>query len=224
LNKAIQGIVNPHVEGERWKVGDRIICCKNFSKADMWNGDLGEVYDINMNGRPWVRLDRKDDQGCVIEIEISKEMERELKPAYCLSVHKAQGSQFRRVIFICLNKHRFMLSRSLIYTAVTRAKKGCCIVGEPEAFYRGINTIQSKKTILPLLAAGFGSNSIKADIEESIVTNDNGIEVPCIYATCTKCGHITMAYGNSNESIKAALAMLKEQCPDGENNFYVENN
>jgi exodeoxyribonuclease V alpha subunit len=154
LNRAIQAIVNPHKDGERWKIGDRVICCKNFSKEDMWNGDLGEVYDINMNGRPWVRLDRKDDQGCAIEIEISKEMERELKPAYCLSVHKAQGSQFRRVIFICLNKHRFMLSRSLIYTAVTRAKKGCCIVGEPEAFYRGINTIQNKKTILPLLAAG----------------------------------------------------------------------
>ena len=49
------------------------------------------------------------------------------------SIHKSQGSEYRAAIVIVHNAHRIMLRRNLIYTAITRAKEFCCIIGHPWA-------------------------------------------------------------------------------------------
>ena len=144
INRAVRAIVNP-AESKFYR-GDRVICGKNFSGLDLWNGDLGTVGDTDIDNNLWVTLDR-DPQPRLCD----KDQIRELKHAYCLSVHKAQGSQFRRVIFVCLRKHWYQLDRSLIYTAITRAQKGVCVIGELQAFYNGINTVKTKTTCLQIL-------------------------------------------------------------------------
>lgn len=52
--------------------------------------------------------------------------------------------------------------------------------------------------------------------------NDNGIEVDGVEATCMACGHTTESFGDSDRSVKRCLALMREECPEGENNFYVE--
>ena len=145
INKAIMGECNPHDDGESWKEGDRVIMTKNFGPDDLWNGDLGTISDIGWDGLPWVTLDRQREKG---PAKLKKDQIRELKHAWCLSVHKSQGSQFRRVVVVCLKEHRFMLTRSLIYTAVTRTREQCYVLGHLGAFYNGINRVDERRTVL----------------------------------------------------------------------------
>jgi len=144
INKAVKDVLNPSVD--KYAPGDRVIINKNFGPDDLWNGDLGTVTDINIEGLLWITLDRDPNARL-----LKKDQQREVAHAYALSVHKAQGSQFRRVIFIAQNAHWYQLSRSLVYTAVTRAQKGACVIGEVKAFYHAINTVQHKNTVMQWL-------------------------------------------------------------------------
>jgi len=145
LNAAIMQAVNPHEPGERWRKRDRVMCNKNFSALDVWNGDMGTVTDVDTDGRAWVELDRAREAGPLL---LDRDVAKEFVHAWALSVHKSQGSQWRRVVFVCLRKHVHMLNRALVYTAVTRAKAGCVVCGELDAFYGGINRVAGKQTVL----------------------------------------------------------------------------
>ena len=59
-------------------------------------------------------------------------------------------------------------------------------------------------------------------IDSATLTNDSGIDVDSIAATCSRCGDVTETFGTSENSILAALALLRENCSRGENNFYME--
>jgi len=63
---------------------------------------------------------------------------------------------------------------------------------------------------------------VEVEIEEDVATNDNGNDVPCVRATCGRCGHEVMSYGTSNASRRRCLAVLHEECPNGERNYYVD--
>jgi len=63
---------------------------------------------------------------------------------------------------------------------------------------------------------------IKCEIIHDSVTNDYGTQTPCVYAICSKCQHETMSYGDSENSVLRCLALMNEECPECENNFYVE--
>lgn len=157
INRVVKAIVNPSKsETEKFTPGDRVIINKNFGTEDLWNGDLGTVTDIDTKGMPYVMLDRDkqraEDLEDVQDRLLTKEQVREMGHAYALSVHKSQGSQFRRVFFVMFRKHAAMLSRSLIYTGVTRAREGCVILGELSAFYMGLNQMQGRRTVLQYLS------------------------------------------------------------------------
>ncbi len=141
INKAVKDVLNP--SQAKYAVNDRIIVTKNDSKNDNWNGDLATVVDMNMAAQLEIVLDRSGERKL-----LSKTAMRDVDLAYCLSVHKSQGSQWRRVFFVVLKKHWYQLSRSLIYTGITRAMQGVCVCGEPQAFFHGINQIKEKKTVL----------------------------------------------------------------------------
>lgn len=142
INNAVKAILNPS-EGGKIAVGDRVLCNKNFAKDDLWNGDVGTVTAIDTEKEMFVKLDRDAE-----ERQCDAEKCRNIKLAYCMSVHKAQGSQARRVFFVCLNRHARMLSRSLIYTGCTRAREACVVCGELAAFYRGLGQLMHKQTVL----------------------------------------------------------------------------
>lgn len=146
INKAVKELVNP--SSERFAAGDRVIINKNFSNDDLWNGDIGTITDVNTEGLPEIEVDR--DKGN--RRMLNKDHVKEMKHAYCLSVHKAQGSQARRVFFCVFEKHRFQLSRPLIYTAVTRARQDVVVFGQPAAFYRGIKEQSRRVTVMQVLA------------------------------------------------------------------------
>lgn len=148
LNRAVRDVVNPPTSGGvKFGIGDRLLCCKNFGPDDLWNGDTGTVTSIHGDDLPAVRLDR--DRG--EPRELTAEQVRECRLGYAMSVHKAQGSQFRRVFFVVQAAHRNMLSRSLIYTAVTRAKAGCVVMGQLRAFEQGIRMVPRRRTVLQSL-------------------------------------------------------------------------
>lgn len=155
LNEAIVDIVNPREGDEKWRPGDRVINTKNCREKDVWNGTTGKIHSIDIDGQIWVELDipitkhgRKTDK-----VLFSKEMIKHLELAYALTVHKSQGSQYRRVIFCCLSKDlHTMLNRALIYTAVTRTREQCIVVGTPAALQQGIGKINEKRTVLQELA------------------------------------------------------------------------
>jgi exodeoxyribonuclease V alpha subunit len=67
----------------------------------------------------------------------------DLKLAYAISVHKSQGCEIPVVVFVCHRSHSGMLTRPLIYTAITRAKKMCVLVGDRPALDRGVTRDES---------------------------------------------------------------------------------
>jgi ribosomal protein S27E len=62
---------------------------------------------------------------------------------------------------------------------------------------------------------------IKCEIIYDTEVNDYGTDSPCVRAICSKCQHETMSYGDSDSSVTRCLALMNEECPNCENNFYV---
>jgi len=158
LNRAIKDIVNPAQEGEKWSVGDRVICLKNFAAEDVWNGTTGTIVAIDSEKAIWVETDTPTidpNTGAYRDrVLFNREMIHQLDLAYCLSVHKSQGSQYRRVVFACLGRDaHVMLNRQLLYTAVTRTKVNCIVIGDQPAFLMSLRKIASRNTVMQQIAA-----------------------------------------------------------------------
>ncbi len=62
---------------------------------------------------------------------------------------------------------------------------------------------------------------IECEIVYGSEENDYGADVPCVHAICSKCEHETMSFGDSEASVKRCLALMNEECPECENNFYL---
>lgn len=144
LNRALQEAVNPPAEekGERrfghvvFREGDRVMQVKNnydimwqekstlHAGLGMFNGDIGTIAGI----------DRREDTVTVDFdgriAEYTSEMLGELEPAYAITVHKAQGSEYRAVIFAATEAAPMLLTRGVLYTAITRARELFIMVGD----------------------------------------------------------------------------------------------
>lgn len=156
LNRDIVDIVNARKYDEAFLPGDRVINTKNFSEKNVWNGTTGTVHAVDSDGCIWVELDvpvQTDSGEYESRVLWDKEMRKSLQLAYALTVHKAQGSQYRRVIFPCLARDSYaLLDRSLIYTAITRTQEQCVVLGQYSAFVQGIQTVRTKRTVIQELA------------------------------------------------------------------------
>ena len=163
LNKAIVDIVNPRDDDEtKFMINDRVINTKNHSDKDVWNGTTGAIHAIDSSGDIWVKLDvpivdqeETTDLNAPIykdKVLFGKDMRKTLQLAYALTCHKAQGSQYRKVVVCVLERDSFSLTRSWIYTAVTRTKKHCIVAGQIRALANGIKKVTEKRTVLQELA------------------------------------------------------------------------
>ena len=84
------------------------------------------------------------DEGKMIEYSF-KQLE-ELELAYAITIHKSQGSEYPAVIIPMYSGPRMLMTRNLIYTAVTRARSCVCLVGQPETFYAmAANSVEQKR-------------------------------------------------------------------------------
>ena len=148
INKHLQQVVNPKTSGKRekkmndviFRVGDKVIQLVNQPEDGVFNGDIGEIVAIFEEDENTEHVEQ-----LVILFE-DKEVVYERKDyinimhAYCISIHKSQGSEFPIVLMPVVSAYNRMLRKNLLYTAITRSKRSLIICGQTEAFLRGIRT------------------------------------------------------------------------------------
>jgi exodeoxyribonuclease V alpha subunit len=85
-------------------------------------------------------------------VEYSGEELEELTPAYAISIHKSQGSEYEMVVLVLLPTHSVMLNREIFYTAVSRAKKKIFLISDDIAIQKALHNMspRRRKTLLPL--------------------------------------------------------------------------
>jgi exodeoxyribonuclease V alpha subunit len=152
LNRRLQGALNPPADGkaerrrgsDTFRVGDRVMQTINNYDKEVFNGDMGRVVALDLEGQEMrVRIDEREVAYDFSELD-------ELIHAYAVSVHKSQGSEFRAVVIPVLTQHYMMLQRNLLYTAVTRAKELAVLVGSRRAIAIAVrnNKITQRHTAL----------------------------------------------------------------------------
>ena len=140
LNVAIKEALNPVLDdgrsvtlgGRSFTVGDRVMHTRNDYAKGVFNGEVGTVhatrYGLDKHGA-------RTDVGFVVDysgdlVEYVAKDVSDVEQAWATTVHKSQGCEFPVVIFACHAVHTYMLNRNLAYTAVTRAKRLCIVVGD----------------------------------------------------------------------------------------------
>ncbi|MCQ2443566.1 MAG: ATP-dependent RecD-like DNA helicase [Oscillospiraceae bacterium] len=150
LNQSLQQVLNPPAPGKKerkfgsmvFREGDRVIQVRNNYDI-MWreeggrkggmgifNGDIGEIVSIEDRGE----LLTVNFEGRLVEY--TADLLPELELAYAMTVHKAQGSEYRAVILAACGGAPMLMTRGVLYTAITRAKDLLIIVGRDEIIYK----------------------------------------------------------------------------------------
>ncbi len=132
LNRELQQVLNPgYVILERgsrcFRAGDKVMQVKNNYDLDVFNGDIGSIMSASAEKKTAIVM--FDDR----PVSYSFNDLDDLVPAYAISVHKSQGSEFPAVVMPLLTQHYIMLQRNLLYTAITRGKRLVVIVGSRKA-------------------------------------------------------------------------------------------
>ena len=161
LNRRLQSIVNPFTgasgSANQWRLGgddaafdvriaDRVIQTRNdYSLADgagVMNGEVGTVTSVDKD-KLCVRFDGSATDAPPVAYD--RAAANGLQLAYALTVHKYQGSEVPWAVVFCHSTHSRMLERTLLYTAVTRARCGVVLVGDRVGLERAVKNAQSKK-------------------------------------------------------------------------------
>ncbi|MGI8907234.1 MAG: SF1B family DNA helicase RecD2 [Candidatus Sumerlaeaceae bacterium] len=143
LNREIQQVLNPsgqHLDrgGATFRVGDKVMQMSNNYDRDVFNGDIGFIASIDREDH----LVKVNFDGRIVSYEFNDMDELEL--AYCISIHKSQGSEYKAVVIPIHTTHYVMLQRNLLYTAVTRGKQLVCLVGQRRAVSMAIANVSSE--------------------------------------------------------------------------------
>ncbi len=144
LNERIQSLLNPRGEalesrGQTLRVGDKVMQTKNDYDRDVYNGDLGHISFVDPTERTLRAI--FDDR----EVTYEDSDLDELTLAYATSIHKSQGSEYPAVVITMLSTHFVMLSRNLLYTAVTRARKLCVLIADPKALRIALGEVRREE-------------------------------------------------------------------------------
>lgn len=138
LNERLRDVLNP--EGLRFAArdssfrrGDKVMQVRNNYDKNVFNGDIGTVVHVDNKALTLTVL--FDDR----RVEYQANELDDISAAYAITIHKSQGSEFDIVVIPVVPGHRVMLQRNLIYTAITRAKKVCVLVGSVEALRYAID-------------------------------------------------------------------------------------
>ena len=131
LNERLQSRLNPDgapALNERFRIGDRLIQTRNAHELGLMNGSICFLLEDDPEAEAIV-VETDDGSSLVVPYEDAGN----LRLAYAISVHKAQGCEVPVVVCVCHRSHARLLSRPLLYTAITRAKRTCVLVGERPA-------------------------------------------------------------------------------------------
>ncbi|MDO5381216.1 MAG: ATP-dependent RecD-like DNA helicase [Eubacteriales bacterium] len=158
LNEVMQEFLNPgniskkekRVGDTVYREGDKVMQIKNDYQIEwekrskygipseqgsgVFNGDTGVITEINLYGE---NLTVKFDDERYVNYEFSQLDELEL--AYAITVHKSQGSEYPAVVIPMYPGPRLLMNKNILYTAVTRARKCVCLIGDEETFRQMAN-------------------------------------------------------------------------------------
>ena len=128
LNERLQAELNPDGKralNDRFRIGDRLIQTRNSHELGLMNGSI-----------VFLRGDDPEEESIVVDTDDGGSLvipygeTGTLRLAYAISVHKAQGCEVPVVVAVCQRSHSRMLTRPLLYTAITRARNSCVLVGD----------------------------------------------------------------------------------------------
>lgn len=161
LNKALQNVLNPNIDelpekangGAIFRVGDRIMQIKNnydmvWEKENdkvengngVFNGEIGRIEKVSLSEKK-VKIRFDDNRICWYEFSELDQIDH----SYAITIHKSQGSEFDVVILVVPQTAPMLLTRNLLYTGITRAKKLLIIVDNNKIVNYMIQNIDSKK-------------------------------------------------------------------------------
>lgn len=143
LNAILQELFNPSSKekGEikigdvTYRVGDKVLQLINDPDNNIYNGDIGYVVETNPSSKDKVLIVNFYGNA----VFYKREDIINLKHAYAITIHKSQGSEFDHVIMPITMNYGRMLYNKLLYTGISRAKKSLTLLGNPQAFYMGVN-------------------------------------------------------------------------------------
>ncbi len=143
LNTLLRERLNPKGEPLSptipFRAGDKVIQSSNNYDLDVYNGDVGRVLGLNREtGQVRVRFGKR-------LVLYPLESLSDLEPAYAITIHKSQGSEYPAVVVLLHRGHYIMLQRNLLYTAVTRGKKLVVLVGNKSAINQAVRTVRERE-------------------------------------------------------------------------------
>jgi exodeoxyribonuclease V alpha subunit len=153
LNARLQDTLNPArpeeptVEkfGVHFRVRDKVIQTENDYDKEVFNGDIGQIVKIDPPERELVvKFDQRDVKYDFGELD-------ELSPAYAITIHKSQGSEFSCVVIPLATQHFMLLQRNLLYTGLTRGKKLVVLIGQRKALEMAVRNNKTEQRFSGLL-------------------------------------------------------------------------
>ncbi|HEV2238623.1 MAG TPA: ATP-dependent RecD-like DNA helicase [Ktedonobacterales bacterium] len=147
LNELLQARLNPpeggapRDDGTLIAPGDKVMQVRNNYDKGTFNGDVGRV--IARESETGLLAVRFLEEAGPVTVTYEPHELDELALAYCISIHRAQGSEYPCVVLPLVMQHYLLLQRNLLYTAITRARRLCLIVGDPNALRRAIQNAEA---------------------------------------------------------------------------------
>ncbi len=144
MNARLQEALNPNGlevrRGDRaFRLHDKVMQVRNNYEKDVFNGDMGRIVFLDRAERSLsVSFDER-----IVPYDFD-ELD-ELAPAYAISIHKSQGSEYPAVVIPIMMQHYVLLQRNLIYTGVTRGKRLVVLVGESRALHMAVKNNKTRK-------------------------------------------------------------------------------
>ncbi|HUR84906.1 MAG TPA: ATP-dependent RecD-like DNA helicase [Solirubrobacteraceae bacterium] len=143
LNAELRARLNPDgasIAGTSLRVGDKVMQTRNSYEHDLFNGERGVLLHHDPD-RDRVLFAGEDGR----RLSLPTDALDTLRLAYAATVHKAQGSQAQAIVVPIFRGHHIMLTRNLVYTAVTRAQSVCVVVGERAALAMAVRRPDARR-------------------------------------------------------------------------------
>jgi len=137
LNEELQARLNPNAfvsvewSGRTLRLGDKVMQVRNNYDKGVFNGDVGWIRAIDKENST-IKVEFLEEAGPLLVSYDFNELD-ELVLAYAVTVHKSQGSEYPAIVLTLVSQHYMLLQRNLLYTAITRAKRLCVVIGQPRA-------------------------------------------------------------------------------------------
>ena len=169
LNKVLQELINPRSSNKNeiisgdviYREGDKILQLVNDSDNGVSNGDIGYIEYIDTLGREEGKKNEITINYFGNRVKYTPKDFKNIMHGYAISVHKAQGGEFKMVIMPMSSTYKRMLYNKLIYTAITRAKEKLIIIGDTKAFIYGVknDNVENRKTSIKEMLENKYNNS-----------------------------------------------------------------